>query len=281
MSEGILYIVATPIGHLGDLSPRAVEVLSEVEVIAAEDTRVTRKLLQHMGATTSMLSLHEHNEQQRIETLLSRLQAGESIALVSDAGTPLISDPGYPLVRAVRQADIKVVPIPGPCALISALSVSGLPTDKFIFEGFLPGKASGRRGRFEELKQEHRTLIFYESPHRILACLGDLETVMGAEREVVVARELTKTFETIHSGSVAKTKNWVEQDQNQQRGEIVLLVAGAPVVKEQDPDQERILSLLMEELPLKQAAGLTAQICGAKRNELYQKALEIKASKAK
>ncbi len=281
MSEGILYIVATPIGHLGDLSPRAVEVLSEVEVIAAEDTRVTRKLLQHMGATTSMLSLHEHNEQQRIDTLLSRLQAGESVALVSDAGTPLISDPGYPLVKAVREAAIKLVPIPGPCALISALSVSGLPTDKFIFEGFLPGKASGRRARFEELKHEHRTLIFYESPHRILACLEDLETVMGAEREVVVARELTKTFETIHSGSVVETKNWVEQDQNQQRGEIVLLIAGASVEKEEDPDQERILSLLMEELPLKQAAGLTAQICGAKRNELYQKALEIKASKAK
>ncbi len=281
MSEGILYIVATPIGHLNDLSPRASEVLADVDLIAAEDTRVTRKLLQHLGLNTAMLSLHEHNEQQRIETLLLKLQAGESVALVSDAGTPLISDPGYPLVKAVRLADIKVVPIPGPCALISALSVSGLPTDKFIFEGFLPGKSSGRRGKFEELKQEPRTLIFYESPHRILACLDDLETVMGAEREVVVARELTKAFETIHSGSVAETKNWVEQDQNQQRGEIVLLVAGAQVVKKQHQDQERILGLLMEELPLKQAAGLTAKICDAKRNELYQKALEIKASKEK
>jgi len=281
MSEGTLYIVATPIGHLGDLSPRAGEVLSQVDVIAAEDTRVSRKLLQHIGASTPMLSLHEHNEQQRIETLLSRLQTGESVALISDAGTPLISDPGYPLVKAVREANIKVVPLPGPCALISALSVSGLPTDKFVFEGFLPGKSSGRRGRFEELKHEHRTMIFYESPHRILACLDDLESVMGAQREVVVARELTKTFETIHSGSVAATKNWVEQDQNQQRGEIVLLVAGAPLMKQENQDQERVLTLLMEELPLKQAAALTAQICGAKRNELYQKALEIKDAKAK
>jgi len=281
MSEGILYIVATPIGHLGDLSPRASEVLSGVDLIAAEDTRVTRKLLQHIGAATPMLSLHEHNEQQRIETLLARLQAGESVALVSDAGTPLISDPGYPLVRAVRLAKIKVVPIPGPCALISALSVSGLATDKFVFEGFLPGKASGRRGKFEELMHEPRTLIFYESPHRILACLDDLQTVMGAEREVAIARELTKTFETVFSGTVEKTKNWVEQDQNQQRGEIVLLVAGAAAVKQEDLDKERILALLMEELPLKQAAGLAAQICGAKRNELYQKGLELKALKTK
>lgn len=281
MSEGILYIVATPIGHLSDLSPRAGEVLAEVDLIAAEDTRVTRKLLQHLGVSTAMLSLHEHNEQQRIESLLLRLQSGDSVALVSDAGTPLISDPGYPLVRAVRQADIKVVPIPGACALIAALSASGLATDKFVFEGFLPGKSSGRRLKFEELKHETRTLIFYESPHRILACLDDLLTVMGANREVVIARELTKSYETIHSGTVAETKIWVEQDQNQQRGEIVLLVAGAPAVKQEDQDHERILNLLMDELPLKQATALTAQICGAKRNELYQKALEIKASKAK
>jgi len=281
MNDGTLYIVATPIGHLGDLSPRAVEVLSGVDVIAAEDTRVTRKLLQHMGTDTAMLSLHEHNEQQRIQSLLTRLQAGDSVALVSDAGTPLISDPGYPLVKAVRQADIKVVPIPGPCAVITALSVSGLPTDKFIFEGFLPGKSSGRRTKFEELLHEHRTLIFYESPHRILACLEDLEAVMGDHREVVIARELTKTFETIRSGNVAEIREWVEQDQNQQRGEIVLLVAGAPVVEESNPDLERILSLLMAELPLKQAAALAAQICDAKRNEVYQQALDIKDSKAK
>jgi len=281
MNEGTLYIVATPIGHLADLSERAVEVLSKVDVIAAEDTRVTRKLLQHMGADTSMLSLHEHNEQQRIHSLLARLQAGESVALVSDAGTPLISDPGYPLVKAVRQAGIKLVPVPGPCALISALSVSGLPTDKFIFEGFLPGKAAGRRAKFEELLHEHRTLIFYESPHRILACLEDLASVMGDHREVVIARELTKTFETIHSGSVAEMREWVEQDQNQQRGEIVLLIAGAPVPEESNPDLERILGLLMEELPLKQAAALTAQICAAKRNDVYQRALAIKELKAK
>ena len=281
MNEGTLYIVATPIGNLGDLSMRATEILSEVDVIAAEDTRVTRKLLKHIGTETPMLSLHEHNEQQRLHNLLARLQSGESVALVSDAGTPLISDPGYPLVKAVRQAGVNVVPIPGPCAVISALSVSGLPTDKFVFEGFLPGKPAGRRARFEELLYEHRTIIFYESPHRILACLEDLETVMGTQREVVIARELTKTFETVRSGSVAEIREWVEQDQNQQRGEIVLLVAGAPVLKESNPDLERILTLLMEELPLKQAAGLTAQICGAKRNEVYQQALKIKEFKEK
>jgi len=281
MNEGTLYIVATPIGNLGDLSTRAIEILSEVDVIAAEDTRVTRKLLQHIGVETPMLSLHEHNEQQRIHSLLARLQSGESVALVSDAGTPLISDPGYPLVKAVREANVSVVPIPGPCAVISALSVSGLPTDKFVFEGFLPGKGAGRRARFEELLHEHRTLIFYESPHRILACLDDLAVVMGPEREVVVARELTKTFETVRSGSVAEIREWVEQDQNQQRGEIVLLVAGAPIIKESNPDLERILTLLMAELPLKQAAGLTAQICGAKRNEIYQQALHLKGLKEK
>jgi len=281
MNEGTLYIVATPIGHLGDLSSRASEILSQVDVIAAEDTRVTRKLLQHIGTETPMLSLHEHNEQQRTQTLLTRLQAGESVALVSDAGTPLISDPGYNLVKVVRSADIKIVPIPGPCALISALSVSGLATDKFVFEGFLPGKSSGRRARLEGLKDEHRTLIFYESPHRILACLEDIETVMGPEREVVVARELTKTFETLHSASVADTRAWVAEDQNQQRGEIVLLLAGAPVVERQGEDDERVLRVLMEELPLKQAASLAARICGAKRNDIYQKALEIKELKAK
>jgi len=279
MNDGILYIVATPIGHLGDLSARAVEVLSQVDVIAAEDTRVTRKLLQHMGTEKPMLSLHEHNEQQRIQSLLARLQSGESVALVSDAGTPLISDPGYPLVKAVRQADIRVVPIPGPCALIAALSVSGLPTDKFVFEGFLPGKSSGRRARFEALLHEHRTLIFYESPHRILACLEDLETVMGPQREVVVARELSKTFETVRSGNLAEIREWVEQDQNQQRGEIVLLVAGSPIIEESNPDLERVLALLMAELPLKQAAALTAQICGTKRNEVYQQALYMKGLK--
>jgi len=281
MNDGILYIVATPIGHLADLSQRASEVLSMVDLIAAEDTRVSRKLLQHIGATTPMISLHEHNEQQRTETLLLKLKAGESVALISDAGTPLISDPGYPLVKAVRAANIKVVPIPGPCALISALSASGLATDKFVFEGFLPSKSSTRRAKFETLKHEHRTIIFYESPHRILACLEDLQTVIGSEREVVVARELTKAFETIYSGTVSETKSWVEQDNNQQRGEMVLLVAGSPKIKQEDKDHRRVLSILMGELPLKQAASLAAQICDAKRNELYRIGLEIKGLKAK
>lgn len=281
MSEGILYIVATPIGNLNDLSPRAGEILSRVSLIAAEDTRVSGKLLQHIGVNTPMISLHEYNEQQRIDAILARLHAGESIALVSDAGTPLISDPGYPLVRAVQTAGLKLVPIPGPCALVAALSVSGLPTDRFVFEGFLPAKSSGRRARFEALQFEQRTLIFYESPHRILSCLDDLLQVMGASRDVVIARELTKTFETVHAGTVEAVRDWVKADNNQQRGELVMLVAGAKPEKQSYIEQQRVLKVLMAELPVKQAATLAAQICGAKRNELYQQALEIKATKTK
>lgn len=276
MNPGTLFVVATPIGNLGDLSARAAEVLSEVTLIAAEDTRVTKRLLQHIGCDTQMLSVHDHNEAQRVGGLLERLQAGDDIALVSDAGTPLINDPGYTLVRTVRQAGISVVPIPGPSAIITALSVAGLPTDRFAYEGFLSSKPAARRARLKELLREPRTLVFYESPHRILASLADLRDVFGGEREAVIARELTKTFETLHGDKLAALYEWVEADSNQQRGEFVVVVAGAREEAESsEVDEEHVLVTLLEELPVKQAASLAARITGGKRNALYARALEI------
>lgn len=276
MNPGTLFVVATPIGNLGDLSPRAAEVLAQVALIAAEDTRVTKRLLQHIGCDTRMLSLHDHNESQRVAGLLERLQAGEDVALVSDAGTPLINDPGYTLVRTVRQSGVKVVPIPGPSALITALSVAGLPTDHFVFEGFLSSKPAARRARLKALAQESRTLVFYESPHRILATLADLRDVLGAEREAVVARELTKTFETLHGDQLGALYEWAEADSNQQRGEFVLVVAGVSEVAESsEVDEEHLLQVLLEELPVKQAASLAARITGGKRNALYARALQL------
>lgn len=278
MNQGTLFVVATPIGHLGDLSVRAAEVLAAVDIIAAEDTRVTGKLLRHLGLTKSMLSLHEHNETQRLSQLLERLQVGEDIALVSDAGTPLISDPGYCLVRAVREAGIAVVPIPGPSALVTALSVAGLPTDRFVFEGFLPARSAARRARLEEVKNEPRTLVYYESPHRVLATLADMRDILGESRAAVVARELTKTFETIHSAGLGELCQWMQADSNQQRGEFVLLITGVGSRASQAPgivEDDTLLNILLAELPVKQATALAARISGGKRNQLYKRALEL------
>lgn len=270
-----LYIVATPIGNLLDMSFRAIEVLKGVDLIAAEDTRHTAALLEHFSISTPILSLHEHNERERANQLLNRLQQGESIALVSDAGTPLISDPGYFLVKEARALGIKVIPIPGPCAAIVALSAAGLPTDRFIFEGFLPAKTKGRVDRLTELRDEPRTLIFYEAPHRILDLLVDMQTVLGDDRLVVIARELTKKFETIHSAVLPELIAWIKNDPNQQRGEFVVLVEGTkkPVSNVQ---AQEVLALLLENLPLKQAVDIAAKLTGGRKNELYDLALSMK-----
>lgn len=273
---GTLYIVATPIGNLGDMTSRAVEILRTVDCIAAEDTRHSASLLQHYSINKPMLALHEHNERERTEQLCQRLLNGESIALISDAGTPLICDPGYVLVRGVRQLNIKVVPVPGPCAAITALCAAGLPTDRFIFEGFLPAKSKQRTERLSVLLPETRTLIFYEAPHRILDCLQDMQQIWGPDRELVIARELTKMFETIRAGTCAELIAWVSHDSNQERGELVIIAAGNPVAEEVIP-AEHILKMLLEELPLKTAVELAAKISGHKKNELYKKALGWKA----
>ncbi|WP_263142339.1 16S rRNA (cytidine(1402)-2'-O)-methyltransferase [Pseudomonas alcaligenes] len=274
---GTLYVVATPIGNLDDISARALRILRDAALVAAEDTRHSVRLLQHFGIETPLIACHDHNEREQGGRILARLQAGDDVALVSDAGTPLISDPGFHLVRQVRAAGVRVVPVPGACALVAALSAAGLPSDRFIFEGFLPAKATARRARLEHIKEEPRTLIFYEAPHRLLDCLGDLRAVFGDERQAVLARELTKTFETLKGAPLAELIDWVAADSNQQRGECVLLVAGwqAPEGEEAlSAEALRVLDLLLAELPLKRAAALAAEITGVRKNLLYQAALD-------
>ncbi|MEQ7920772.1 16S rRNA (cytidine(1402)-2'-O)-methyltransferase [Xanthomonas sp. WHRI 1810A] len=274
---GSLYVVATPIGNLDDMSVRALKVLREVALIAAEDTRHSLRLMQHFGIATPLAACHEHNEREEGSRFITRLLAGDSVALISDAGTPLISDPGYHLVRQARAAGVPVVPVPGACALIAALSAAGLPSDRFIFEGFLPAKVVGRKARLELLKEEPRTLIFYEAPHRILECLQDLEAVFGADRPAVLGRELTKTFETLKGLPLGELRAFVEGDSNQQRGECVVLVAGWTEPEGEDvigAEARRVLDLLLEEMPLKRAAALAAEITGVRKNLLYQVALD-------
>ncbi|ANC04840.1 methyltransferase [Pseudomonas putida] len=278
---GTLYVVATPIGNLDDMSARALKVLAGVALIAAEDTRHSVRLLQHFGIETPLAACHEHNERDEGSRFITRLLAGDDVALVSDAGTPLISDPGYHLVRQARAAGVRVVPVPGACALIAALSAAGLPSDRFIFEGFLPAKAVGRRARLEQVKEEPRTLIFYEAPHRILECLEDMEAVFGGARPAVLARELTKTFETLKGLPLAELRAFVAADTNQQRGECVVLVAGWSAPQDDQAissDAMRVLDLLLAELPLKRAAALAAEITGVRKNLLYQAALDKQKS---
>lgn len=275
--KGLLYVVATPIGNLGDLSARAVEVLSEVDLIAAEDTRHSLPLLRHFGVTTPCIAYHEHNERQLSPDLIQRLLGGESIALISDAGTPLISDPGYHLVFQARQADCRVIPIPGPNAMISALSVAGLPTHRVIFEGFLPARSAQRRRCLEVLCKETATLVFYESTHRILESLQDMKVVFGADRQAVIAREMTKIHETIHGAGLAELCQWVAEHKEQQKGEVVIIVHGAEesITDENSDEYRRILEILLQEMPLKQAVSVAVKITGAKRNLLYGLAVEI------
>ncbi len=276
-ATGTLYVVATPIGNLDDISARALRILREVALIAAEDTRHSIRLLQHFGIATPLAACHEHNERDEGGRFLTRLLAGEDVALISDAGTPLISDPGYHLVRQVRAAGIRVVPVPGACALIAALSAAGLPSDRFSFEGFLPAKTVGRQTRLQQVAEDSRTLIFYEAPHRILECLADMREVFGADRPAVLGRELTKTFETLKGLPLGELHDWVAADSNQQRGECVVLVAGwqAPEGDEAISGEAlRVLDLLLGEMPLKRAAALAAEITGVRKNLLYQVALE-------
>lgn len=268
---GCLWVVATPIGHRDDISARAIETLRSVAVIAAEDTRHSRPMLLQHHIGTPLVALHEHNEREAVAAIVRRLEQGESVALISDAGTPLISDPGFRLVRAAREAGIRCIPVPGACAAIAALSVAGLPSDRFVFEGFLPPKSAARRSRLEELAGDSRTLIFYESSHRIAESVADMRDVFGAEREAVLARELTKMFETVIGKPLSELAQRVASDPNQQRGECVILVAG----RGEDTDAklaegQRVFAILREELPPSRAAKLAAAITGASRKQLYQ-----------
>ena len=270
MPAGTLFIVATPIGNLGDLTPRALEVLRSVAAICAEDTRRSGQLLAHFGVSTPLVALHEHNEDALAQRVVDRLLAGESLALVSDAGTPLVSDPGFRLVRAARAAGVRVSPLPGACAAIAALSVAGLPSDRFAFEGFLPAKASARRDQLQRLAGEARALVFYESSHRIAESLADMRAAFGDDRPAVLARELTKLFETVLDGTLADLQARVDADENQRKGEFVVMVQGAgDDVEARLSEGRRVYAMLNEHLPPSTAAKLAAEITGAPRKELY------------
>lgn len=269
-SQGVLFLVATPIGNKADITLRALDVLNKADLIAAEDTRHSKQLLQHYQIKTPLISLHEFNEKQRIPLILEYLLNGKTVALVSDAGTPLISDPGYALVKAASNSGLTVSPIPGACAAIAALCASGLPTNEFMFAGFLPTKPNARRQRLASLKNVGRPIIFYESPHRIVVCTHDIRDMLGVDREIVLAKEMTKTFETFFRGNAQQACDWLEQDTNHQKGEFVILIKGADVIQSSPVSAEalRILGLLEEALPSSQAIELTAKITGEKRNAL-------------
>jgi 16S rRNA (cytidine1402-2'-O)-methyltransferase len=276
-APGTLYVIATPIGNLGDLSPRAVEILAQVDVVLAEDTRHTAQLLRHFGLSRPMLSLHEHNENQKVDSVVSRLREGQAVALVSDAGTPLVSDPGFPLLRRLRDLQLPVVAVPGPCAAVAALSVAGLPTDRFAFEGFLPPKKAARLSRLQALAAEQRTLVFYESGKRLGGMLADLCLAFGEEREAAVARELTKIHESVYRGRLCELRQRAEHDPDMSRGELVVVVQGR-IRGEVDDDQEldSVLGILLPELPLSQAVRLACALTGLARNQVYKRATELK-----
>ncbi|GAB3679997.1 16S rRNA (cytidine(1402)-2'-O)-methyltransferase [Salinisphaera aquimarina] len=278
-SPATLWIVATPIGNLEDISARAVRILKTVAVIAAEDTRHSARLTQHLGIDTPMLSLHEHNEQARTTQLLERLDAGESVALISDAGTPLISDPGFVLVRAVRQAGHEVQTVPGACAAIAAISVAGLPSDRFVFEGFLPARTTARRARLAALAEETRSLVFYESSHRIDKTVADMTQAFGAERQIALCRELTKLHEQSVCMGGAELVAWLATDDNHRRGEFVLVVAGAAAVERATSEigLDALLRELLQITGTKPAASAAARLTGVTRNAAYARALELGA----
>ena len=277
-SNGILYIVATPIGNLQDITQRALDTFQQVDLIAAEDTRHSGLLLSHYGIKKPFFALHDHNEQQKAGALVEKLLQGVNIALISDAGTPLISDPGFHVVRQCRQAGIQVVPLPGACAAITALCASGIASDRFCFEGFLPAKSKARVDKLKNVAKEDRTLIFYESTHRILDSLADMQSVFGSERYVVLAREITKTWETIYGDKLADLIPWLAQDPNRTKGEMVVIVEGEPKEDEAEAISSQAmqaLTLISQELPLKKAAAIVAELYGYKKNQLYQFGLEL------
>jgi 16S rRNA (cytidine1402-2'-O)-methyltransferase len=275
---GRLAVISTPIGNLGDLSPRARDELAAAELVAAEDTRRTGQLLTTLGLSRPLVSLHEHNESERIDELLEKLRGGARIALVSDAGTPLLSDPGFELVRRVAQEGISVVAVPGPSAITAALSIAGLPTERFTFEGFLPARLAERRARLAELAAETRTLVFFEAPHRIAESLEDMSAAFGAARRAAVARELTKVFETVYRGTLEQLATQARSDPNFTRGEITVVLEGAPRAKPDDAPRAQLdaaLIVLLSELSPSKAAALAARLTGARRNDAYARALEL------
>lgn len=276
-----LYVVATPLGNLNDISARALATLRSVNAIVAEDTRHSKRLLQHYLINTPMFSLHQHNEREKTDQIVEKIQAGQSIALITDAGTPTISDPGHILVHAAHMAGIPVIPIPGPSALIAALSASGFPASQFIFEGFLPAKPLARLHHLQTLMHETRTLVFYEAPHRIMAMLADLIACFGPDRPAVIARELTKLYETIQAGKLETLLTNLNLHTEQQCGEFVVVVHGASRVEQTavDTEAERILAILVRDLPTKQAVALASEITNKSKNELYKHALELKSNK--
>ena len=271
-----LFVVATPIGHLDDITYRAIEVLKSVKLIAAEDTRTSAQLLKHFNINTPLTACHDHNESNKIDQLIEKLLAGENMALISDAGTPLISDPGFKFVRAAQDKGIQVVPVPGACAAIAALSSVGLPSDRFSFEGFLPSRQSQRLIHLNRLKDETQTMIIYEAPHRILECVKDMAEVFGAERPVGFAREITKTFETIKKMTLGELVEFIQNDSNQQKGEIVLVIGGATVEKDMEQEKlDQLLTRLLQDLSVKAASQLAADLTGIKKKIAYQRALEL------
>lgn len=272
-----LYVVATPIGNLGDMSQRAVEVLRGADLVAAEDTRHSKPLLQAFAVDTPVISYHDHSDQRALDQIDACLAGGGAVALISDAGTPLISDPGYRLVRRVQERGWPVHTVPGACAAVAGLSVAGLPTDRFLFEGFLPARAGARRNRLRELSGESVTLVFYEAPHRVADCLADMAAVFGPDREAALARELTKAFETVRRASLAELAGFVAADANQRKGEIVLLVAGVgKAPREIDDDTSALLQRLAQELPAKRAAALLAEHTGLRKKQLYEHLLQLR-----
>lgn len=277
VEPGHLYVVSTPIGNLADITERALAVLSQVDLIACEDTRHTQRLLSHFSISNKTISLHDHNERQRQDYFVQLLEEGKSIALVSDAGTPLISDPGFHIVKHLRANKLNVVPVPGVCAAITALSVAGLPTDRFTFEGFLPSKSTARQKVLNEMANEIRTMVFYDAPRRAIDTVQDIVDVLGGERQVVMARELTKTFETIHSDTAENLLTWLSEDPNQLKGEMVLMIEGATKDDQAiSPEIANTLTILLAELPPKKACAVAAKIYGVKKNALYDYALSLK-----